>query len=139
MSKAYIVGRGSGADIRIPKQHDAVGKSHLEIQEAGGGQARVTDLRSTNGTFLRVGAQWEEIKGTRTVSLDAELMLGDYCTTPRKLLAAALASPGPPQVPVASKPKKYRSSKEETPPTPPTPAKRRPGPRRNEFGEIVNE
>ena len=135
MSKAYIVGRGSGADIRIPKQHDAVGKVHLEIQEAGGAQARVTDLRSTNGTFLRVGAQWEEIKDTRTVPLDAELMLGDYRTTPRKLLAAAPASPGSP-APVASKSKKYRSSKEETPPTP---AKRRPGPRRNEFGEIVNE
>ena len=139
MSRAYIVGRGSGADIKIPKQHDAVGMSHLEIQEADGAQARITDLRSTNGTFLRVGAKWEEIKGTRMVALDAELMLGDFRTTPRKLLATAPASSGPPPLPAPaadSKSKKYRSSKEEPPPAP---AKRRSGPRRNEFGEIVNE
>jgi hypothetical protein len=136
MSRAYIVGRGSGADIKIPKQHDAVGKLHLEIQESGGAQARVTDLRSTNGTFLRVGTKWEEIKGTRIVALDAELMLGEFRTTPRKLLADAPASQAPPVLPVESKSKKYRSTKEETPPTP---AKRRSGPRRNEYGEIVNE
>ena len=136
MSRAYIVGRGSGADIKTPKQHDTVGKLHLEIQADGGTQARVTDLRSTNGTFLRVGAKWEEIKGSRVVALDAELMLGDFRTSPRKLLATAPASPGPPPLPSDSKPKKYRSTKEEPPPLP---VKKRTGPRRNEFGEIVNE
>ena len=133
MSRAYIAGRGSAADIQIPKQHDAVGKLHLEIQEDGSGRARITDLQSTNGTFIRVGGKWEEMKGTRVVALDAELMLGDFHTTPRKLLATALAAPPPPG---ESKSKKYRSSKEEPPPPP---VKKRTGPRRNEFGEIVNE
>lgn len=126
MSKIHMVGRGSAADIKTPKAHDAVGKVHLQLEDAGGGQVRVTDLQSTNGTFLRVGARWEEIKGMRLVSLDADLMLGDYRTTPRRLLAEVSE-------------KKYRSSKDEedTPPTPPV--KKRTGPRRNAFGEIVHE
>ena len=125
MSRIYTIGRGSAADIKIPKEYNAVGKLHLQLEDAGSGQARVTDLQSTNGTFVRVGAQWEEIKDTRLVLLDAELMLGDYRITPRRLLAGML-------------PKKYHSSKEEdTPPTPPV--KKRTGPRRNAFGEIVQE
>jgi len=46
-----------------------------------------TDLRCTNGTFVRVGARWEEIKEPRVISQDAEIMLGDYRTTPGKRLA----------------------------------------------------
>jgi hypothetical protein len=134
MSKIYTVGRGSAADIKIPKEENAVGKVHLQIEDAGPGQARVTDLKSTNGTFLREGAKWAEIKEARVVALDAELMLGDYKTTPRRLLAEALTVP----LHETGKPKKYRSSKEEE--TPPVlPAKKRTGPRRNEFGEIVHE
>lgn len=124
MSNIYKVGRGSAADIKTPSEHSAVGKVHLQLEDTGGGQARITDLKSTNGTFLRVGAQWQEIKGTRLVLLDAELMLGDYNTTPRRLLSEVVR-------------KKYRSSKEEEEDTPPI--KKRTGPRRNAFGEIVNE
>ena len=87
MSKTYTVGRGSAADIQIPKAHDAVGNVHLQIEEAGVEKVRVTDLKSTNGTFLRVDKKWEEIKGARVVPLDAEIMLGDFTTTPRRLLA----------------------------------------------------
>jgi pSer/pThr/pTyr-binding forkhead associated (FHA) protein len=127
MNKIYTIGRGSGADIKTPKEHNAVGKLHLRLEDTGGDQARVTDLQSTNGTFVRVGAEWEEIKGTRLVQLDEELMLGDYKITPRRLLAEVA-------------PKKYRSSKEEEDAPPPAPpAKKRTGPRRNAFGEIVQE
>jgi hypothetical protein len=127
MSKAYTVGRGSAADIKIPKQHDAVGKLHIEIEDLGGGQARVTDLRSTNGTFVNAGNDWEEITSPRVVDLDSSLMLGDFRTTPRSLLAAAsrAAEQAPPPEPKAP---------------PPLPGKKkRSGPRRNEFGEIVHE
>lgn len=133
MSKSYTVGRGSAADIKIPKVHDAVGKLHLEIQDAGTGRVKITDLKSTNGTFVRGAAQWEEIKGERILSIDAEIMLGDYQTTPRRLLAEAVTAP----VAGADGKIKYRSSKEE--PAPPPPSKKRTGPRRNEFGEIIHE
>jgi pSer/pThr/pTyr-binding forkhead associated (FHA) protein len=128
MNKSFTVGRGSVADIQTPKAHDAVGKVHLQIEDLGDGKVRVTDLKSTNGTFLRAGKSWEEIKAPKVIPQDAEIMLGDYQTTPRKLLAL-------PAAPSAEK--KYRSTKEETPPTPP--AKKRTGPRRNQFGEIVHE
>ena len=87
-------------------------------------QVRITDLKSSNGTFVKVGRDWEEIKGSRIVALDAELMLGDFRITPRKLLAAAPAEP----------PKQEAAPNESLPP-----AKKRSGPRRNEFGEIVTE
>ena len=123
MSHTYTVGRGSAADIRIPKQHDAVGKLHAQLEERGGGQVCVTDLRSTNGTFVRVGAKWEAIKEPRVISQDAEIMLGDFRTTPGRLLAEAVTAP----VPGAPAKKKYRSPKDEqpTPPTPPTPPRAR--------------
>jgi predicted component of type VI protein secretion system len=124
MSKAYTVGRGSTVEIKIPKQHDTVGKLHVEIEETGDG-VRITDLQSTNGTFVRAGKKWEEIKGTRVVEMDSELMLGEYRTTPRELLAAAK--------PVA------KEKTKRNPGPPPLPGKKRSGPRRNEFGEIVHE
>jgi hypothetical protein len=129
MSKAYTVGRGSTADIKIPKKYDTVGKLHLEIAETGGGQARITDLHSTNGTYVCIGRNWEELKGSRTVSLDMEMMLGDFRTTPAKLLATAAAP-----APVKAKTERRPS---EPPPLPVK--KKRSGPRRNEFGEIVLE
>jgi len=144
MKKTYTVGRGSAADIRIPKVHDAVGKLHLEIEDVGHGQARITDLNSTNGTFVRVGRKWEEVKGSRTVAFEGEIMLGDYTTTPHRLLSEAVTAP----LGQGSGEKKYRSSKEEpdedekkpaTPPPLPVAGKKRTGPRRNEFGEIVHE
>lgn len=132
MSKPFTVGRGSAADIRTPKAHDAVGKVHLQIEDAGGGQVRVTDLKSTNGTFLRVEKTWEEIREPRVIAEDAEIMLGDFQTTPRKLLATAAKKP--PAEKANSIPPTDGTP---TPPTPPV--KKRTGPRRNEFGEIVNE
>lgn len=128
MSKPYKVGRGSAADIRIPKTHDTVGNLHLQIEELGPEKVVVTDLKSANGTFLRVGSKWEEITQPRIVSRDAEIMLGEYQTTPRRLLAEAAAEP--------ADDKKYRSTKDEPEPSP---KPKRTGPRRNEFGEIVNE
>ena len=128
MSKAYTVGRGSAADIKTPKEYDAVGKLHIEMQETGAGQVRITDLQSANGTFVSVGRKWEEIKGVRMVALDAELRLGDFRTTPRKLLAAAQSADA-------------KGTQQERGPQgpPPLPVKKRSRPHRNEFGEIVLE
>jgi hypothetical protein len=127
MSKAYTVGRGSTADIKVPKDQNTVGKLHLEIEETDAGKARITDLQSTNGTFVSVGRKWEEVTGTRVVALDVDLMLGEFRTTPRKLLATA--------------PQEAKEKAKPAQPDPdPQPAKRkRTGPRRNEFGEIVLE
>lgn len=106
-----------------------MGKLHLEIEDTGSGRVRVTDLQSTNGTFVSVGRKWEEIKGARVVALDAELMLGDYRTTPRDLLAAA------PVVAVEKAPPAPEPPKRSNTAAP----RKRSGPRRNEFGEIVRE
>jgi pSer/pThr/pTyr-binding forkhead associated (FHA) protein len=124
MEKTYTVGRGSSADLRTPKSEDAVGKVHLELTDLGGGRVRIRDLASTNGTFLRVAGKWQELRAAKAIGAGDEIMLGDYVTTPRALLALA-----PPPAP--------SPAKADTEP-PPIPAKR-PRLRRNEFGEIVRE
>ncbi len=122
MSKTYTVGRSASADIRIAKKHDAVGKLHIELTDLGGGEVRVRDLNSTNGTFVREGGRWLEIKARRTLAADAEIMLGDYETTPKELLASLSTRPPP------------------LPPKEPEPAvKPARRLRRNEYGEIVQE
>ena len=134
MSKTYTVGRSANALIRIPKQHDTVGKLHLEIEDLGDGRVKVTDLNSTNGTFVRVAGKWEELDASRVVSLDAELMLGSHVTSPRRLLSG-IAAPLP-----AGNPRMAKPAAKGPPPLPPeTPPRKSSGMRRNEFGEIVPE
>jgi len=123
MEKTYTVGRGSSADLRTPKSADAVGKAHLELTDLGGGRVRVRDLESTNGTFLRVAGKWQELKAPKTIDAGAEIMLGDYVTTPQALLALAATPPPSPAKPEPT----------------PEPPRQRPRLRRNEFGEIVRE
>jgi hypothetical protein len=134
MSKTYTVGRSANALIQIPKHHDTVGKLHLQIEDLGGGWVTVTDLDSTNGTFLRVAGKWEELDAPQTVGLDAELMLGSHVTTPRRLLSG-VAAPAASGNPRRTKP----TANKLPPPLPETPPRKPSGMRRNEFGEIVPE
>lgn len=136
MEPTYIVGRSANADIRIAKEHDAVGKRHLELTDLGAGRVRIKDLQSTNGTFVRVAGRWSELKEARTLDATAEIMLGDLRTTPRALLdMATLTMPAPKTSPAP----KTAAAAQEPPPLPAPPAKRPPRLRRNEFGEIVKE
>jgi pSer/pThr/pTyr-binding forkhead associated (FHA) protein len=128
MEKKFLVGRASNADLRIPKKHDAVGKRHLELTDLGGGRVRIEDLHSTNGTFLRIAGKWERLATPRTIAADAEIMLGDFRTTPKALLA--LAAPPPEKSEITN-------LKSEIPAE--EPVRKRPRLRRNEFGEIVRE
>ncbi len=134
MSQVHTVGRGTAAQIKIPKTYDTVGKVHLSLEVLNLTDVRITDLKSTNGTFVLAGKKWDEVKGERIVGLDMAIMLGDYQTTPRNLLAEAGLLPAS----GSAEKIKYRSRKEEAEP-PPLPVKKRSGPRRNEFGEIVHE
>jgi hypothetical protein len=136
MIKSYTVGRSAEALIRIPKQHDTVGKLHLRLEDLGKGLVTITDLNSTNGTFLRVAGKWEELKAPRTVNVEAEIMLGSHITTPLRLLSSIPAPMAP-----SDPPKAKRTAKAAPPPPlPPQPPPRKsPGMRRNEFGEIVPE
>ena len=45
----YQVGRAPGSDIQLPE--DSVSSGHAQLERAGGGW-RLTDLQSTNGTFV---------------------------------------------------------------------------------------
>ncbi len=87
MNRTYLVGRSSEADIQIQSKHDSVGKLHLEITVLADGRVCVTDRRSANGTAVRSRDGWKPIKGTETVSMDAEIRMGDYSVGIRDLLA----------------------------------------------------
>ena len=45
----YVVGRAPGSDIELPE--DSVSSRHAQLEKTGGGW-RLTDLQSTNGTFV---------------------------------------------------------------------------------------
>ena len=45
----FTIGRGPENDIVVP--HHSVSRRHAELAVLGGGSYRLTDLRSTNGTF----------------------------------------------------------------------------------------
>ena len=51
VKRKVVIGRDAGADLRIPERYRFVSNHHAEIQWGEGGFL-ISDLKSTNGTFL---------------------------------------------------------------------------------------
>lgn len=87
--KVYRIGRHADNDIVVDDK--SISRRHAELSEIEKGRYRLVDLDSTNGTFVRRGRSWREV---RTAEVDAHeiIMLGDYSTSPMELLAFDLAA-----------------------------------------------
>ena len=59
-TRTYVVGRGSECDIRL--NNDSVSRRHAEVTWLSDGRACVTDLESTNGTFVADGSAWRAFR-----------------------------------------------------------------------------
>ena len=84
----YRIGRGRNADVRIDRQ--GVSREHAEVEALadGSGLHRVTDVGSTNGTFVRRDGHWERIE-QELVAGDEPLRIGDFHTNAADLVDMA--------------------------------------------------
>jgi pSer/pThr/pTyr-binding forkhead associated (FHA) protein len=86
--QVFVVGRrtaGFVPDIAVPSSEDTVGRKHLELTVGPAGSCYLTDLESANGTFVEKQGRWSRVKQA-SVQLATRIKLGDYQTTPGKLI-----------------------------------------------------
>jgi hypothetical protein len=79
------VGRHKDNSVHI--DHDSVSRYHAEIEDVGGGDYRLRDLGSTNGTFVKAGSEWigtkDAVVGTGNIIRfgDVEFNVADLVDT----------------------------------------------------------
>jgi predicted component of type VI protein secretion system len=83
--KTYLIGRSQTADITITDANLAVSRIHLELTIDAQHRYYIVD-RSASGTFSQQHGRWIRIQ-QGYVTLDERLLLGNYQTSLRQLLA----------------------------------------------------
>ena len=78
------IGRARDVDVRVESQ--SVSRAHAELMvfEDDPGRFQISDLGSTNGTFVRRDGQWRRIE-RELVAADEPLRIGDFETTAMEL------------------------------------------------------
>ena len=82
-NNTYTVGR-EGVDIVLNRS--SISRHHLTIELLSNKKVMITDNNSTNGTFL-ASVVPVVVTNDTIITLDTPLLVADYSTTPRKLLA----------------------------------------------------
>jgi YD repeat-containing protein len=72
--RELTIGRAEGSSIRIPDDHAQVSKRHARVRMDGDGRVYVTDVGSTNGTYIRHADGTTE---RLTPNIERELTPGD--------------------------------------------------------------
>lgn len=84
----YIIGRTAPADIIVSGPGmDTLSRRHASITESarGNGYYTLTDLDSSNGTFVNRGGNWIRIHSAEVHETES-ILLGKYCTTLDELM-----------------------------------------------------
>ena len=88
--RTYLVGRRNSTvscDIVLPESETSVSRKHLELTVTASGRCYIVHVHPMNTTkVLRQGREWLPISQDY-VDMDTPLMLGNYQTTARHLLA----------------------------------------------------
>lgn len=106
--QTFVIGRDPRR-VSVILSSDAVSAVHADLTVTADGRYYITDRHSYNGTYVDYGRGWERLT-QGYVDADTPLLLADWQTTARQLLAqAASAAPAPPQAaalpPVPAKPR----------------------------------
>jgi pSer/pThr/pTyr-binding forkhead associated (FHA) protein len=72
-------------DISIPENELTVGRKHIEITLGESGKIFITDLNSSNGTFIKESGSWKRIAHSY-VTRNSEIRIGDFETTINNLI-----------------------------------------------------
>jgi len=98
-SQIYLVGRRNSTvacDITLPENEKSVSRKHLELTVTSSGQCYIVHVHPQNTTKVQArDGSWVPISQDY-VELDAPLMLGNYRTSARQLLAMLPGSPAQP-------------------------------------------
>ena len=81
-TRTYVVGREPRCDVRLGD--DSVSRRHAEVERLRDGRLRVTDCRSTNGTFVSDGADWRTFHQA-VLEPTQRVRFGDYDLSVRRL------------------------------------------------------
>jgi len=81
---SFVVGRATNVDI--PLQDRTISSQHLRIEQEGA-VIYITDLKSTNGTFVCRGIGKMQIQGRQQVEVLDQLLLGTYAISVADLIA----------------------------------------------------
>ena len=87
--QTFTVGRGRGADVRLPDP--AVSRLHLEATVTADGRLFVIDAASMSGTFVRRGGEWRRIRQD-FIGADETLRMGGATITAAELLERGRAA-----------------------------------------------
>jgi pSer/pThr/pTyr-binding forkhead associated (FHA) protein len=89
-SRIYLVGRRNrtvSCDIELPESEKSVSRKHLELTVTASGQCYLVHVHPKNTTQVQASdGSWRRISQDY-VALDTPLLLGEYRTTARQLLA----------------------------------------------------
>ncbi len=78
------VGRTESCEIRI--EDDTVSREHATLEALGDGRIRLTDLQSSNGTWVRESSDWRRIE-REDLGPEREVRFGEHRAVLRSLLA----------------------------------------------------
>lgn len=99
--KTYLVGRRNSSvscDIALPESEKSVSRKHLELTVTSSGQCYIVHTHPENTTkVLGRNGSWTLVSQDY-VDFDTPIMLGNYQTTARQLLAL-LTHPDAPKMP----------------------------------------
>jgi hypothetical protein len=88
--RTYLVGRRNSTvacDIALPESEKSVSRKHLELTVTASGQCYIVHTHPENTTKVRGGdGNWLPVSQDY-VDFDTPIMLGNYQTTARQLLA----------------------------------------------------
>jgi hypothetical protein len=88
--RTYLVGRRNSTvscDIALPASETSVSRKHLELTVTASGRCYIVHVHPKNTTrIMRNSGAWEPVSQDY-VDLDTPLLLGNYQTTARQLLA----------------------------------------------------
>lgn len=92
--RTWIIGRDPSCELTL--NEPSVSRRHAELRAEEGGRFEITDLGSSNGTWLRAGGEWRRITEPTSIGPEDPLRLGTMETTVVALIGGGDRASGPP-------------------------------------------
>lgn len=92
--RTWTIGRDPTCELTLDEP--SVSRRHAELRAHEGGQFEITDLGSSNGTWVREGDVWKPVTAATTLGPEDPVRLGTIETTAVELVRWGDRASGPP-------------------------------------------